>query len=234
MNPTVPTVPTTPTGATGGIRHGAALAPPVIAYALLTVLAAVVPSLAAGVSPWTSDAALYSFVHDHHGAVRAQALLTIAAAVPLAVLSAVFSDRIRHLGLEVPGRLIALVGGGVAAAVLAASGMTTLALLAVHGRGGQPVLQFGQALSTALGGTAFAAFAGLLVAGVSVTGLLGRLLPRGLAWFGLVMAVVGQLALLTTVTAAANPLLPVARFGTVVFLLGAAFGLRRRDRPSVG
>ena len=210
-------------------RHGAALAPPTIAFAVLTVLAAVVPTAVAGVSPWTSDAALRAFVDHHHAAVRLQALLTIAAAVPLAVLSAVVSDRIRHLGLQVPGRLIALVGGSIAAALLATSGMTALALLDVHADDDLATLQFGRGLSAALGGTAFAAFVGLLVAGVSVTGLLGRLLPRPLAVAGLVIAVVGQLALLSTLTDVADPLLPVTRFGAVAFLLGVAFTLRRRD-----
>src|ERR1700738_2250690 len=84
-------------------RHpsGAPLLPPVLAYSVLTVLAVVVPLAMAGSGAWTSDRTLLDVYANHQGAVRVQALLTMAAAVPLAVLTAVFSDRIRQFGLRV-------------------------------------------------------------------------------------------------------------------------------------
>ena len=217
---------TSDTTTTGRTRHGAPLPPPVIAYAVLTVAAAIVPALIAGHAAWTSDSALLDVYRHHHAAARAQALLTTAAAVPLAVSSAIFSDRIRAYGLNVPGRLITLTGGGVASALLATSGLISFALLGSHATDSLPLLQFGQRFATALGGTGFAAFIGLLVAGLAVTGLLGGVLPRPLAIVGIALAALAELTLLTILTDAANPLLPITRFGTVIWLIAAAFTLR--------
>jgi hypothetical protein len=216
----------TPLPAPPDRRHGAPLLPPVIAYAVLTVAAAIVPMLIAGHAAWSSDSALLDVYQHHHGAARAQALLTTAAAIPLAVLSAIFCDRIKTCGVDAPGRVIALIGGAVSAALLATSGLISLALLGEHTATSLPLLQFGQRLATALGGTGFAAFTGLLVAGISITGLLGRILPKPLALTGVVAAVVGELALLTILTDAADPLLPLARFASLIVLIAAAITMR--------
>jgi hypothetical protein len=209
-------------------RRGAPLLPPVVAYAVLTVGAAVVPALMAGHAAWSSDSALLDVYQHHHGAARAQALFSTAAAIPLAVLSAIFCDRIRTSGVNAPGRLITLIGGAVAAALLATSGLISLALLGDHTTNNVPLLQFGQRLATALGGTGFAAFTGLLIAGISVTGLLGHILPRPLALAGIAVAALAELALLTTLTDAADPLLPIARFSGLVVLIAAAITMRPR------
>jgi hypothetical protein len=180
----------------------------------------------AGHAAWTSDSALLDVYRHHHAAARAQALLTSAAAVPLAVLSAIVSDRIRTFGVQAPGRLIALVGGAVAAALLVSSGLVSLALLGTHTTDSLALLQFGQRFATGLGGIGFATFIGLLVAGISITGLFGRILPRRLALAGIVLAVLSELALLSVLTDAATPLLPVSRFGSLIFLVAAALTLR--------
>jgi hypothetical protein len=207
-------------------RTGAPLLPPVLAYAVLTICAAAVPGLIAGVRPWTSDAALQAMYQDHPTAAKLGALFVVAAAAPLLVLTSVFAHRIGKAGLDVPGRLIALVGGTAAAVVLAASGMLQLAMTAPAVAHSLPLLTFGQGLSTALGGTAFAVFSGLLVAGVAVPGWLGRLLPRPLALTGLVIAVLAELGVLTTLTGSLGFLLPIARFGSLLWLIAAAVSLR--------
>jgi hypothetical protein len=215
-----------------GTKHRAPLLPPVLAYATLTVLAVIVPIAIAGHGAWTSDHALLDVYRNHENAVHAQALLTTSAAVPLAVLSAIFSHRIDRLGLTVPGRLIALAGGSIAAALLAISGLISLALTGSHATDNLALLQFGQRLATALGGTGFALFTGLLIAGIAVTGLLGRLLPAPLAASGLLLAFVCEAAVLTTLTSTLDLLLPVARFGGLIWLVAAAFTLKPEDAVS--
>ena len=225
-----PAAPAGPTAPPRRGRHpgGAPLLPPVAAYSLLTVLAVVVPSVASGTAGWNSDPVLLNVYAHHHWAVRAQALLTMAAAVPLAVAAAIFSDRIRQSGLRVPGRVIALAGGVAAAVVLAVAGALDLALLSPHAQRDVALLEFGHGLGVALGGVGFAAFAGLLIAGLAVTGLLGGILPRPLAWAGIGLAVLSQLALLAVVTDRALPVLPIARFAGIAWLLGAAATMRAR------
>ena len=128
--------------------------------------------------------------------------------------------------------MIALAGGSVAAALLATSGLISLALTGSHGADNLALLQFGQRLSTALGGTGFALFTGLLIAGIAVTGLLGRLLPAPLAVTGLALALVCELAVLTTLTSSLDFLLPVARFGGLFWLVAAALTLKPDDEVS--
>ena len=203
-----------------------------LAYAVLSLLAALVPQLLTGAAPWQSDAALQAAYRDHQFSWRLGALFVVAAAAPLAVATAVFSARIERAGLRVPGRLILLLGGGCAATVLACSGMLQFAMTQGEVATRLPLLQFGQGLATALGGTAFALFVGLLVAGVAVPGLLGGLLPRPLALTGVVLAVVCELGVLSTVVDGLAVLLPIARFGSMLWLLAAAVSLRGRTRAA--
>jgi hypothetical protein len=213
-------------------RIGAPLIPPAIAYATLTVLAVLAPLVAtSGHPPWGSDADLISYFAHHQDAARAQAFFTVGAAVPFAVVVAVTVSRLRTLGFEVPGRMIALAGGTVATAALAMSGLVTLALVQPSSLPAADVVRVFQALATALGGQGFVVFEGLFVAGVSVIGLLGGALPKILSWFGIVVAVVSELASLSIAFAGLAFLLPIGRFGSLAFILVMAFLLpaSRRD-----
>jgi hypothetical protein len=214
-----------------GAKHGAPLLPPVLAYAVVSILAAILPLAIAGRASWTSDQALLDVYRHHQNAVHLQALLTTSAAVPLAVLTAIFSHRIDQLGLTVPGRLIALAGGSIAATLLAISGLITLSAAASHASDDVALLRFAQHLAIALDGTGFAVFSGLLIAGISVTGLLGRLLPAPVAASGLVLAFICELAVLTTLTSDLDVLLPIARFGGIIWLVAAALTLKSDSRP---
>jgi hypothetical protein len=87
------------------------------------------------------------------------------------------------------------------------------------------------ALTFAAGGPAFVVFNGLLVAGLAVSGLLTGVLPRPVAWAGLAIAVVSELASLTTAFDALDPLLPIGRFGGLLWLvvLGVVLPASRRE-----
>ena len=77
-------------------------------------------------------------------------------------------------------------------------------------------------LAFAAGGPGFVPFFALLVAGVAVPGLLLGALPRVWAWVGLVIAAVGMLGFLSLLTPALYPLLPVTRFGGLIWLVAAS------------
>ena len=74
----------------------------------------------------------------------------------------------------------------------------------------------------AAGAAGFVVPVGLLVAGFAVPALLRGLLPRPLAWVGLVIAAAAVLATLTLVVPALNPLLPVGRFGGLLWIVAAS------------
>lgn len=213
---------------------GAPLLPPAIAYVALAVASVIVPPAVAGGTPYTSDAALLDFYAHHIGVAHLLAFLVLASAMPFAVCTAIASHRIRAADLDVPGRLIALIGGGGAAVLLAMSGLTTLALTRPHVADSPAVVRALNALAFAAGGPGFVVFSGLLLAGISVPVLVGRLTPRWIGWLGLVLAAVCEVASLTAATSALTPLLPIGRFGTMAWLVALAVTLPTGRRDYAG
>lgn len=211
-------------------RHagGAPLLPPAIAYVVLAVGGIVAPPVVAGESPYSSDANLIDFYARHAGAAHLLAFLVLASAVPFGVVAAILSHRVRIAGLDVPGRLIALVGGTAAAVLLAVSGLASLALTRPHVADSPAVVRALDGLAFAAGGPGFVVFSGLLVAGISVPALVGRLVPRWIGWFGLALAVVCEVASLAAATDVLVPLLPIGRFATMAWLIAIAVALPNR------
>jgi hypothetical protein len=206
----------------------APLLPPALAYVAVAVAGVVLPSALAGEAPWSSDAALLDFFGRHRDAARLSAFLVLASAVPFAVFTAIAAHRVRRIGMDVPGRYIALVGGSLAAALLALSGLSTLGLTRPGIAEGADGVRLLSGLAFATGGPGFVVFSGLLMAGISVPVLVGRLAPRWVGWLGLALAVACELATLTAVTPALDLLLPIGRFGGMVWLLGIAATLPTR------
>jgi hypothetical protein len=212
-------------------RTGAPLFPPALAYAVLTVLAVAVPPLIAGVRPWTSDAALLDFFEHHSDAARLSAFLTLAAAAPLSVFTAVATTRVRTLGLDVPGRIISQIGGAAAAAMLALAGVGTLAATQPHVADSPAAIRALYGITFAAGGPAFVLFSGLLLAGISVTGIIAKVLPQPVAWAGLLIAFVSELASVSAAWSGMDVLLPVGRFGGLLWIVvvGATLPATRRE-----
>jgi hypothetical protein len=218
-------------------RAGAPLLPPVLAYTVLTLCGVAIPPLIAGLKPWTSDSAQLDFFQHHVDAAHASAFFTLGAAVPLAVATAVATSRLRTLGLDVPGRIIAQIGGTVASALLAFAGLSTLALTQNRVADSPAVVRAFGALTFAAGGPGYVVFAGLLVAGISVAGLIGRVLPPWLGWGGLAVALISELAALSVLFDGADFLLPMGRFGGLLWLIAIGVRLpatRRESRARQG
>jgi hypothetical protein len=217
---------TAPTPARRSVhRSGAPLWPPSISYAVLTICGVVVPSAMAGKGPWQSDSALLDFFAHHGAAAHASAFFTFAASVPLAVLTAVATTRLRTLGLDVPGRIIAQLGGALASAMLAISGLTTLALTRPHIADSPAAVRAVYGITFATGGPGFVAFSGLLLLGISIASLSGSVLPRWLAQAGIAIALVSELAAFSTAFTGLDVLLPIGRFGGLAWLLALGFTL---------
>jgi hypothetical protein len=67
---------------------------------------------------------------------------------------------------------------------------------------------------------------------MAVPGLIVGLIPRPVAWAGLVIAGIAELTTLVLIWPGLSPLLPVARFTGLVWLIvaGVLLPLRRRNR----
>ncbi|MEU3395700.1 hypothetical protein [Streptomyces filamentosus] len=222
-------------------QGGPPLGPLALVFTSLFVAGLVASTLLAGgdtfPSPFggadaTADIAAY--FRDHTDAVRIGATLQFGASVPLAIYAATASARLHRLGVRAPSATIALAGGLLASAFLGLSALLSWTLSQPEVLGRTDVIRALQSLAFATGGPGHVVALGLLVAGVAVPGLLAGLLPRGLALGGLVLAVLAELSTLVLLADGAAVLLPIARFGGLLWLIAAGFLLpRHRSDPRV-
>ena len=88
-----------------------------------------------------------------------------------------------------------------------------------------PLIQALYRIQFALGGPGFSVPLGLLVAGISLTAGFSGLLPKWIAIFGVLIAVIGELSWLVILFPKALPLIPLTRFPGFVWLIAAGFSL---------
>lgn len=201
---------------TGRRRGGPPLPAPIAAYTVLAVAAA---ATYVGALPGAPPSAALTSLQQSPGLAQVSAVLLIGSSVPLAVWAAAATHRLEALGARVAGPRIGLAGGVLAAGALALSGIV--------GWVGAGAAQFGDAtlvsallsLAFAIGGVGFALGSALLIAGVAVPVMVLRLIPRPLAFAGLVIAVCGAVALLGLLFPVLYPLLPAVRFGGLLWLV---------------
>jgi hypothetical protein len=209
----------------------------VISLALLLAGIVVGVALAGGAMPLPYGTAtqIQEYIAGNHPSAVAIAVGTFGSSIPLAIYAATASARLRQLGITAPGATIALAGGLLASAGLALSGLTAWTL-------SRPEVTTEPALVRALyyltyltGGPWHVVTLGLLIAGIAVPGLIVGLLPRPVAWAGLVIAGLAELTTLALIWTGVSPLLPVARFSGLIWLIvaGAMLPLRRRNRQGV-
>ncbi len=178
-------------------------------------------------SPFQPELLSASYFAGHAWAVRAGAFLQFGAAVPLGIFTATAASRLRFLRVEAAGAFIGLFGGVAASLMLALSALTQWTLSQAGVTESASLVHALHLLAFATGGPGYVVPAGLLVAGVSVSGGLTRLLPRWLLWFGLVVAGLSELSALSLVLPAALYLLPLARFSGFAWMICAGATLPR-------
>jgi hypothetical protein len=212
----------------------------VLAAVSLALLAAgLISSAALGgtiPSPFGSGASIQHYFQAHSGAAKASGILAFASSVPLAIYAATVSARLRQLGVTAPGATIALAGGLLSAGALGLSGLLQWTLSRPAVRGDAPLVRALHDLSFLTGGPAHVVALGLLIAGTAVPALILGLLPRLLSWTGLVIAALAELSTVVLIWPSLAPVLPIARFPGLVWLIAAGFllPLRRPARNRVG
>jgi len=179
------------------------------------------------VSPFSPAIQVAAYFHGNPDAVRLASMLQFGSAVPLGIFAATVYARQLRLGVRVPGPAIGFFGGITAAAFL----MLSAALGWVLSR---PEITTDLTLTHALsflafitGGVAYVVSLGLLVAGIAVPALILRFVPRWLAWTGLVIAALSELSFLSMVLEPLQFLLPIGRFGGLLWLVAVGFLLPR-------
>ncbi|MGI8695416.1 MAG: DUF4386 domain-containing protein [Mycobacteriales bacterium] len=200
---------------------------PALAFGVLTIAAVV-----AGVGiprPGASAAHALAYDSGHVGLLRLLATLLFASSIPLAIWAAVTYRRLRGLGVGGPGPLMGFAGGILAAVSVAASGLFTWTAAESAGIGNAAIARVLTSAAFAFGAAGFVVPLGLLVAGFAVPALILHLLPRPIAWAGLVISVLAMASTLTLLTASLDPLLPIGRFGGLLWIVVAA-AMLPRDR----
>jgi hypothetical protein len=218
-------------------RH---VGPPLLPLSLIS-LAFFAASLVVGATGGGPFPSPYDDLHDvitffsaHRTTVQVAATLQFASAVPLAILAASLSSRLRYLGFaRVPGVIIASSGGTLAGGMLALSAMVQWVLSRPGTAASHSVTRALADLAFATGGPAAVVFLGLLVAGIAVPAAVGRLLPRPVWIAGIACAVVAELSTIALLSKPAAVLLPIARFGSLAWLVAAAALLPASRRRTV-
>jgi hypothetical protein len=179
------------------------------------------------VSPFTPADQVAAFFRQNIAAARLGGMLQFGSAVPLGIYAATVYARQLRLGVRVPGPAIGFFGGISAAIFLMFSGSVTWLL-------SRPEITTDATLTHALsflafitGGVGFVVGLGLLVAGIAVPSLILRFMPRWLAWTGLVIAALSELSFLSMAVEPLQFLLPIGRFGGLLWLVAAGFLLPR-------
>jgi hypothetical protein len=182
--------------------------------------------------PYGSATEIQDYVAGHHAAAVAIAVCTFGSSIPLAIYAATASARLRQLGITAPGATIALAGGLLASAGLALSSLTAWTLSRPEVTSDAALVRALYYLTYLTGGPWHVVTLGLLIAGIAVPALIVGLLPRAVAWTGLVIAGLAELTTLVLIWPGLSPLLPVARFTGLVWLIvaGVLLPLRRRNR----
>jgi hypothetical protein len=205
-----------------------------VSLALLLAGLVVGVALAGGVMPlpYGSATQIQDYVAGHHGAAVAIAVGTFGSSIPLAIYAATASARLRQLGITAPGATIALAGGLLASAGLALSSLTAWTLSRPEVTADAALVRALYYLTYLTGGPWHVVTLGLLIAGIAVPALIVGLLPRALAWTGLVIAGLAELTTLVLVWPGLSPLLPVCRFTGLVWLIvaGVMLPLRRLNK----
>jgi hypothetical protein len=181
--------------------------------------------------PYPGDTAATMVTYFSAAAARVQfgAFLQCGSAIALGIVTAAVTNRMRSLGACGIGIRVAFFGGSLAAflSLLEASVVWILAQPGVADASMQsaPVVRALYLFAFMLDGPAYAGSLGLLLAGLAVAGLLTRLLPRWLAWVGLVVAALGELSFLSMLVPIFGMLIPLTRFPGYLWLIIAGFVL---------
>lgn len=180
--------------------------------------------------PFGSVETAQAFYIQNAEVVRIAAFLQFGAAIPLGIFTAAITSRLRFLGLNAAGVSIALFGGFAASVMLAVSGLTSWVLSqpgVANEAGAMRVLQL---LTFAFGGVGAVVPFGLLLAGVAASGGLTGLIPRWIAVWGLVVALLAELAALSLVAPQVSVLLPLARYPGMLWMIAVGFALPNTRR----
>ena len=184
------------------------------------------------VSPFAGADAVSAYVQQNWLSVRITSMIQFGSAVPLGIFAATAYARLLRLGVRVPGPGIGFYGGITASLLLMVSALGSY-VVSRPDVSSDPTVALALTYFTFItGGVGFVTGMGLLVAGIAVPSLILGFVPRWLAWTGLVIAALSELSFLSMAIEPLQFLLPIGRFGGLLWLIAVGF-LLPKDRREV-
>jgi hypothetical protein len=175
--------------------------------------------------PWASPQDVVAFLNLRHSAAVFCAWMHFGSTIPLGLFTATIVSRLEFFGVRAAGAKIALLGG-FAAATLTMAASAVLWTMTTPGIPQEPILADAlHFLNFVLGGPGYSVPLGLLMAGVSVPLLFGRLVPRWIPVLGLILAACGELSWLCFEFRPALVLIPLTRFPGFIWMIAVGFAL---------
>lgn len=185
--------------------------------------------------PATSPATIVSYFATHSFPVLLCAFLQFGSAIPLGIFTVTVASRLNFLGVRAAGPWIALFGGLMVAFDSTASAVALRAMVQPGVAQNGPLTQALYTMQSGFGGPGFAVPMGLLMAGVSVSAGLTKLLPKWVVIFGLVLALLGELTWFTFISFAGGIgiLVPLTRFPGFIWLIAVGFLLPKTVKRAI-
>jgi|ERR1043165_2074017 hypothetical protein len=178
--------------------------------------------------PWESADTIVTFFQTRSSGVLAAAFLHFGAAIPLGIFTATVVSRLQFLGVRAAGAFIALFGGFATAFTMIVSSSMLWTLTQPGIAQDRTLVQALYWLDQALGGSGYSVPFGLLVAGISVSAGLAKLLPKWIVIPGLLIAICGELSWINLVVPKALFLVPLTCFPGFVWLIVAGFAMPKK------
>lgn len=177
--------------------------------------------------PGTDADHLLEYFIVNAGVLTSVGMLQLGAAVALAAFVATATHCLEDVTDRAPVA-VALVGGSVAAAMMALSGLITAAGGASALHLDRPTVALLHQLSFFVGGVGFIVFLGLLIAGTAVAAWVAGLVPRWLGMGSVAVAAVAETSILSLAIEPLTLTIPLARLIGTLALLGLALSLSTR------
>ena len=173
--------------------------------------------------PWQPAADIINFFQTQSTRVLTCIFLQTGAVICLGLFTAVVVSRLQFLGVRAAGVYIALLGGFLTVADSLGAGMATWTLIRpVIAQTPSSILALNY-FSYALGGPGFSIPMGLLMAGVSVSAGLSKLIPKWVMILGLVLAACGELSVFHLIFPQLLFLIPLTRFPGFIWIVAVGF-----------
>jgi hypothetical protein len=177
--------------------------------------------------PTASVAEIVAFFSNRQTALLLCAFFQFGAAIPLGIYVATVVSQLQFLGVRAAGTTIALYGG-FATSFGIVSGHGYLWAMSYPDISRDPTLLHAlYRISFGIGGPGFSVPFGIFIAGIAVTAGLTHLIPRWLMWFGIAIAVCGELSWFEMLSIKFLPLIPLTRFPGFLWTILVGFKLPR-------